>query len=46
MSDIFRDIIRATCGNQSQQIKDYIYQSMVEIYDSCKEKKEDKKRER
>lgn len=38
MSDILRDIVRATCGGQSQRVKDYIYEEMVNFYNShgCK----------
>ena len=36
--ETLRDIVRATCGGQSQRIKDYVYESMVMIYESSKEK--------
>ena len=41
MSDILRDIVRATCGGQSQQVKDYIYESMVLIYNGSKKEDEE-----
>lgn len=34
MSDILRDIVRATCGGQPQRVKDYIYEEMVNFWNS------------